>query len=267
MLRRLITFLVVVLITLNADNALAQAPGYLGKRLIVFYDLYTIPALTNYNENGNTGIFALNTRHVFSVDWCTAYDQSIGISFHLTKSQFKFKRLMEYAYYDNGSETIITEDVTFHNTKGELSAMALGLHTSLYFDQFIAPVGTYFKPEILLINFSTTFDGEEAKKNATLETGFPVKTEMILKNKESYYTMAIGGTIGTHYIFFDRLVFDIGFQFGYVFGGQILSEYIDMQGITPDQMTTENYIPVSATSRLMNEYFFNINAGLGILIF
>ena len=265
---------------MSAFNAKTQskASGYLGKRLYVNYNLYSLPALRNYNGNDKKGIFAFNTRNVFSADWVTSLHQSVGISFHTTKTEFLFKRAINYTfqYKDNSGYYTTTTDDLYYNDKGEyraqLSAYAIGLHTNLYFNQFLAPLGSYFKPEILLIKFKVNFDSNAA--NDKLVGGYEgyyhdIQTHPNLANKDSYSTVAIGATIGTHRIFFNRFVFDIGFQLGFVVGGKVLGDFMSMEttGGSNKNITEENYIPVSAKSRLMNQYFFNVNAGLGLLIF
>ena len=101
-MRSIKTILAVAMIMISIMTADAQAPGYLGKRFIVNYDIYTLPALRNYNENGEKGISAFNIRHVFSIDWVTSISQSVGLSFHYTKSQFDFTRKFEFTYKYDG---------------------------------------------------------------------------------------------------------------------------------------------------------------------
>jgi hypothetical protein len=271
-MRSIKIYLAVSLLAITGFNARAQAPGYLGKRFIVGYDMYTMPALRNYNENGNMGIGAFNTRHVFNVDWVNGLSQSIGFSVQFTESTFEFSRGLEftYRYQDWGSPSTTTQTVYFGDTRGKVSSLAVGLHTNLYLNQFIAPLGTYFKPEILLIRLKSTFDDSLANLNLAKNTmgGSQVMLNYPkLVNNGVNYTAAIGATIGTHYIFFDRLIFDIGFQIGYVIGGKKLSELMEMDGTSTKQINEENYVSVSAKSRLMSQYFINVNAGLGILIF
>ena len=257
------TFLVAFLFTGAVLNTNAQAPGYMGKHFIVCYDIYTIPALRNYNENGKTGLLALNTRHVISADWVMGLKQSIGLSFHYTKSQFKFRKSFDFRYKyldDHGDTNYFTSSMEYGDTRGELSAVALGIHTNLYFKKFLAPLGGYFKPEILLIRFTASFDDSLANRNLSKNTENKGLHSMLnypeLTNENAYYTASIGATIGTHYIFYNRIVFDIGFQLGYVFGSKLFGDY-----------NQTDYISSCAKSRLMSQYFLNINAGLGILIF
>jgi hypothetical protein len=271
-MRSIKTFIVVTIIAILTLSAEAQAPGYLGKHFIVNYDIYTFPALRNPNQNGNKGILAYNTRHVISVDWVTGVSQSVGLSFHLTKSTFKFKRGLNFTYKYNryGYDDTYTETIYYNDAKGQLSAYAIGLHTNLYFNQFIAPLGTYFKPEILLIRFNVTYDDNLARQdlaNHTTNAGYTMLTYPILPNKNPYTTVAIGATLGTHYIFFNRLIFDVGLQLGWVVGGKKMSEWMDNEVINSKKVNEDNYISVSAKSRLMSQYLINMNAGLGILIF
>ena len=269
--------LVITILTISAFNSGAQAPGYLGKRFIVNYDLYTMLALRNPNENGNSGISSFNTRNVFSVDWVTGLSQSVGLSFHLTKSQFDFNQKFEYNYQYIDVWGSPRDDVTstdYGDTKGQLTAYAIGLHTNLYLNQFIAPIGVYFKPEILFVYMNATFDDSLANKNLAKNT--VSGAEVMLKypklaNESPFFTVAIGATIGTHYIFFDRLIFDIGFQIGIMYADNMLSQLkpsgSEIDGTSTNNINESNYIKVAAENRLMSQYFLNINAGLGILIF
>ena len=269
-MRSIKTYLVVAMITITILSADAQAPGYLGKRFMVNYDLYTFPAISNPNVNGEKGISSFNIRHVFSVDYVTGLNHSVGLSFHLTKTQFEFKREFNftYQYMDGyGEKETTTELIYFGDLKGELSAYAIGLHTNLYFNQFLAPLGTYFKPEILLVNFRATFDSDLANKYLRDNINHAMLTFPVLANKKAYTTVAIGATLGTHYIFYDRLIVNIGFQVGWVVGGKKMSEWMENDGLVSDKINEDNFIPISAKSRLMSQYFINIDAGIWLLIF
>jgi hypothetical protein len=252
---------------ISFPEADAQPPGYLGKRWIVSYDIFALPALRNFNENGERGITAFNTRHEFSVDWVIGLKQSVGMSLHLTKSQFKFSDRFDYTYYDSYWEEETSRSIKYGSIRGQLSAFAIGLHTHMYFNKLIAPLGAYFKPEILLINFSATFDSAEFKKNVLLFSNLKSENYPVPANKSSYFTMAIGATLGTHYVFLERILINVGFQFGYLLGGQTIDEYINTHDLLSVDVDQDNLIPVSAKDRLFSQYFINVNAGLGILIY
>ena len=227
-------------------------------------------ALTNPNENGEYGFTSFNTRHVLSADWVISLSQSIGLSFHHTNTQYEFKREFNFTYLYKDDDGIVhsVKDIVFFQSHYEnLSVYSIGLHTNLYFDQNIAPLGKYFKPEILLITFKSTYDQSAA--NRSIDNSYHVKmlSYPVLTNKKPFHTVAIGATTGLHRIFFNRLLFDIGFQFGFVVGGKKLDEWNEIDGFTNNKINQDNYIAISAKSRLTTQYLFNINAGLGLLIF
>jgi hypothetical protein len=270
-------FITITIISITALNAGAQAPGYLGKRFIINYDLYTMLALRNPNENGNSGISSFNSRHVFSVDWVTGLSQSVGMSFHITKSQFDFDEKFDYYLNYNDGWGDPRQDVktlNYGDSKGDITAYAVGIHTNLYLNQFIAPLGVYFKPELLFVIMNASFDINQVNKNLEKNTMTANETINIypkLANESPYYSVALGATIGTHYIFLNRLIFDIGFQLGLMYAENMLSSLkpssSSIDGSSSSNVNETNYIKVSAQNRMMNQYFLNINAGLGILIF
>lgn len=261
------------MISLIPFVANAQAPGYLGKHFLINYEFYTMPALSNPNINGKSGITSLNTRHAVSVDWVTGLRQSVGLSFHYTKSQFKFDKNLQYnlKYLDYSGEAHETmETMNYGDTKGDLTAYAIGLHTNLYFNQYIAPLGTYFKPEILLVIMNVSYDSSQANQNLRANTlnqyGNP--SGPVLSNDSPYLTAAIGATIGTHYIFFNRVVFDIGFQFGIMYAENLIGHLMkDGPELVQGKINEKNFLKVAAQNRLTGQYFLNVKAGLGILIF
>jgi hypothetical protein len=254
---------VLAFISFASINSNAQAPGYLGKRLIVNYDLYTFPAIFNPNNRGNDGVTSLNFRNEISLDYVIGLHQSIGLSFHTTKTKFDLDRTFNYETDKSGS----TIDINYKGCVGNISAYAFGLHTHLYFDQYIAPLGTYFKPEILYIRLKPSYDTNVAYEKMVDHVGQKLTNYPNLDNQGLYSTIAIGATIGTHYIFYDRLVVNVGFQFGWAFGGKKMNELMGADNITNKSLNESNYIPVSAKSRLMSQYFINVNAGVGFLIF
>ena len=261
-------FIILILFFSMALLTFGQAPGYMGKNFIVSYDIYAFPAFTNPNANGQSGITAFNFRHAISVDYVTSLNKSFGLSFHHTKTQFEFERTFYYSYTDNSSSYPYLEYlVDYDYTQGDISSLAFGLHTNLYFNQFIAPLGTYFKPELLLVNFKATFDPEEANKNLAENIGSNYTTYPTLATKNSYTTVALGATVGTHYILFDHFIFNIGFQFGWLVGGKKLSDLGDMDTSPGNIVSEDNYIPVSGKARLNGQYLFNITTGIGFLIF
>ncbi len=259
-----ITFATILLLTHHIS--FGQSVGYLGKKVSINYDFYSYSALNNPNANGNKGILALNARHYFSLDWVVGKSQSIGVGVHYTKSSFDFERTLYADVSGDGSGTNM--DLSYKGTIGQLSCLGFDLHTHLYMNSNLAPLGLYFKPEILLLSINASFDSVQANKNLVNNMG-PINNYPILKNDGPYLTAGLGLTIGNHIVFFKRLIFDIGFQLGFVYADGLMSSIKSKvnESSIGTGVTSNNYIKCLVENRMTSQYFFNFKAGIGFLVF
>jgi hypothetical protein len=247
----------------------AQAPGYMGYRKIVSYDLYLSPALISPNYQGDKGIASYNYRHVLNFDFANDLHHTIGFSASYTRSKSNFIRPVNGTFrYIHQGETMYTDELSFGNTSSEISVYGIGLNLKkIMSDNYIAPLGWYFKPEFTLFIINSSFDAREMDVNVYME----------LANKSSYDDKllnypAIDNNItciaeglsvmfGKQTIYFDRIVINIGVEMGYVFGGMKFQELLGET--SPKSIPEEGYTQTQSKSRLCGINFFNFVTGIG----
>jgi hypothetical protein len=249
----------------------AQAPGYMGHQKIFSYDLYLFPTFFSPNYNGNSGITSFNFRHVLNFDFTTTIRQSIGISASYTRTKSVFTRSVEgiFGYEHNGYQ-IYVDELSLGNTMADLSVIGIGLNLKQFlFSDFIAPLGWYFKPEITIFILNSSYEPEEMKPNVYVAFANDHSYDDILlkypsiPNNVTDITEAISIMFGRQSIYFNRFVFNIGLEIGYVFGGQKVTEILG--GHSPTSIPEADYTQVMGKSRLCNVYFLNVVGGIGYL--
>jgi hypothetical protein len=207
--------------------AQAQVPGYRGKRFYVSYDLNFFPALSNptYGEETQSNItdyHGMNVRHAIEADYVVSRTNSIGLSYGFFRSRFEHQSDTGWTYFPSLKCNVIGLNYTvFLKNKGSL-----------------APFGAYAKISGELITYKAITDLESEPKSF----------------KGTPNLKSINITIGEQKIYFDRLILDVGAQFGLV------------QGLLAFE-PTEADINFDAARRLRNHYVMNVHARIGFLIF
>jgi hypothetical protein len=225
----------------------AQVPGYQGKKLFLEYDNYFCPAFYSPNVNGHTGIMSFNDRHGMSLDYIISKHYSLGISIQYLKTKYKYPDW--YAENINISTTAL----------GNLTAYAYGLHYRQFYT-FLAPVGSYYRVEIQYLTYRTSYDSAEVWKYQKNRNYRQIPE---LDDTKDYHGVAVCLSYGYQRIFYNRIILDSGFQIA------INTLQIGMYETDLDEFgfNRDNYLELSGKSRLAHHYFFNIYAGIGILLF
>lgn len=245
------TILFLLLVTACFSSG-AQSPGYLGKKFSFSYGLYLNNTLSNPNFMGSDGIGAINLRNVFTLDYVLARKFSLGVSFHYFPTMFSYKGYCNYevisgnqinSKHFNGSNTL----------KSKMNVYGIGINPKFFLSDHIAPLGSYLKPELLLLLYTV---------NSNIEDIGDEKDIPDFKNYSPYKAFAISLEFGKNYILFNRLMLDFGFQAGLVFNGSMRPGFADSY-----EYNEKNYYNFTPKKRLIGNYLFNARLGIGFLVF
>ena len=266
--------------------ALAQAPGYMGKKLTVIYNNYFSPALSYPNYQGNTGILAFNSRHSLGVDYVRARKRTIGIAIQHLRTRKDFEgsfgstNIIDYQYsYSVNSAGVKTEtgkfpvqpfvqgqggDITISNTN-------FALYWKFFGNKYIAPWGNYHRIDFILMNYKIkdnninggtyqiqdyyyyTATGNSEYKYRTVNVPPPV-------DEKTYSGFMFAYGVGKQRILYDKLILDFGAQLGLMFSAA------GAEGRMFEGYGTQTF-NANMQKRINNASWFNINIGLGYLAY
>ncbi|MBL4586443.1 MAG: hypothetical protein JKX84_05230 [Flavobacteriales bacterium] len=230
-------------------SAVGQAPGYMGKKLLITGEVSFLNALFNPNHNMNSGLrnFAFNVRATTDLDLVIARNASIGLTFDV------FATGMEYDWKtDRYSEQLVpTIDSSFGNAR--ISGYGYGINYKIFkkvSKNGIAPVGNYVKFDLMLLDMRVrAFD----KGN---EKAHPFSTRFL--------TPVFSITFGQQRIFWDFLILRSGIQLGFVPLG--ISPYMQKLNNGIERDTQEQDLRANTNARLFSYYLINVNFGVGFLL-
>jgi len=248
-------FLVVVALLCLCGVTSAQNPGYLGRRLSLNYSLYTLNALRFPNECGNSGFLSFNTLHYINADITVGRRTGLGVAVEYMRTSIPYSEPLHYSsgydpygYYNYGSFT--SKDV------GKMETWGAGLYLKRYFRGNIAPLGTYFKPQITVL-ISNVQPGNPVNRNGQTFDDLDIR----LRNMDPYFNLAISLELGQNRIFFNRLFIDYGIRLGIIpKASSIVDDY-------RSDLTEDTYIDDVYFRRLASHYLINVKAGVGVLLF
>lgn len=221
-------------------------PGYQGKKITLEYSNYFFPAYVSPNANGKSGILKFNDRHSFSLDYVISRHFSLGASYSFLKSKY------QYPYWGISWYKAVATDAL-----GDLSATTYGLHWRQFYS-FLAPVGSYYRVDINYITYQTGYDSANVAK---LQRD-PNNVLPNIQNASSYHGLSVGVSYGYQRVYYNRIVFDYGFQLA--LNTLSLSLYeLDDYVLKFDEY---NYLKYLGKNRLTHHYFCNLYVGIGILL-
>jgi hypothetical protein len=238
---------------------MAQAPGYQGKKLVVYYNNYFSPALLRPNPSGETGLFKLNARHSLSADYATSRRGALGLSMQFYRTMATFEDYsMSYSdpYYGGYG---------FYQPEGhaDISGTNIGIYFKSFFKSYIAPHGKYMKAGLMYHGIKAKYDEDDF---ALKEFDYNQNREVVLytptlgTGKNSYSAISMSWGAGKQRIYFDKLVMDMGAELGWVFGAN---------NILDGQYTTSNtaVIEKGSKKRVGGMHLLNFTLGLGYLAY
>lgn len=238
---------------IGAFAAEAQVPGFLGKRFMVFLDANPTPALfvqninnvvtANLGDHPRTELvnrFAFNIRPQVTAEYLVFQNFGVGIS---------YSRLMmgtNRAYYDRPQ--LPGEDIDFLTDLDVVKGQAAGIHFKFY--QFnssasIPPIGYY---QTLSVYFTQTNTYDDKKSTAKQ-----------FKNDFTYPVLSL--SLGRQSMIAKNLLLKTGVEFGWAL---VPNNFIS-EG--ENSWDAQEYSGYNVHRSLFGYYCFNINIGLGYVVF
>lgn len=239
--------LFIVLLLLSILSC-AQVPGYMGKRFILSFTNYAIPAF-EYPMARRYGIGLCYT-NVLSAEYLVTSRRAIGISAQYVRTGFDYDNI-----YYNESDRYYKGDP---EVPGIVNNLGIALSYKLYGKKRIAPLGNYLKMELLFTKYIVKYNSEEFYYRYYPNYYGNYKE---LKSDAGSGIIAFNGagvaaSVGRQKIFFDKLVLDYGVRasimipFVYDFDTEI-----------------ENRIRSTVGFRFFSHQFLNLKLGIGFLAF
>lgn len=251
-----------------AGTAYCQSPGYLGRKFSVNYDFYFINAMSNPNTGGNTGFFSFTTAHCIAPEYVVGRRVALGLSARYSQTGYFYKSDLEYdgpvalnSYYRNYTLQACNRKTTGGTLSGTMKVITAGFYPKLYLKGAIAPLGSYFKPEVV-VNFTTVEAASPKKVEDYLNHDHYYNSEKVpspdIKNFSPYISLGVGMEFGESRILFNRLILDYGLRMGLTFGSFMM---------TNQALTESNYFEVVSGRRLFQASLLNLKVGVGLLAF
>lgn len=240
--------LVVIAFLLVSQLAWAQAPGYMGKRLLLTGEASFLNALVSPDHNMNTGLssFAFNIRSTFDLDYVVARNGSVGITFDLVFSGMEF----DWAN-DRYGEPLVPGIGTEYG-HGQIRGYGYGINYKLYRNPAkggIAPIGGYTKFDVMLLDLRVR--------------PYDRRAGQVFDHQEQFLVPMLSVTFGQQRVFFDFLVVRTGVQIGIVPGG-IVPRFELMDGDL-EKSSQRDDLSAQLQARMFTYYLMNFNLGVGFL--
>jgi hypothetical protein len=256
----------VIVFSLCAIVCQGQVPGYMGKRFMLFADINPTPALFVQNVNNSvvgardgdglgdgtipimgTGTqtdksnwLAMNVRPQVTAEYLFARRFSLGVSY----SQIAVGTV--HGYYAGSMPTRESgEQNKYLKNLDVLKGQATGIHLKMYFGGLIAPMGSYQTLSVYLTKTNTYDNKKSTVKQFRDDFSYPVLTY----------------SVGRQTMIVKNLLLRTGVEIGWAFvpGNFMLQDRYDWNA--------QDYSGYSAHQSLFGSYLFNINVGLGYVLF
>lgn len=238
-----------VIFLFMAKLSFGQAPGYMGKRLLLAGELSFFTALFNPNHNQNQGLrkFSFNIRSTTDLDYVVARNASVGLTFDVLASG------MRYDWNSDQFNDLLIPNVDTRFDHARIYGFGYGLNYKIFRNPSrggIAPVGSYVKFDLMVLDVRVRpFD-----KLGSSAHSF----------SDRFFTPAASITLALQRVLWDFLVIRSGVQLGFVPMG--ISPYLQSLDKGIGRATQEQDLRAHAEARLVTYYLFNINFGVGFLL-
>ncbi len=232
-----------------SGSVFGQAPGYMGKKLLVTGEVSFLNALFNPNHNMNSGLrkFSFNVRGTADLDYVVARNGSIGATFDV------FVTGMEYEWNTTEHSNLLVPNIDSRYDHARISGYGYGINYKIFRNPSrggIAPVGSYAKFDIMLLD--------------TRARAFDKDNDQAHSFSYQFFTPAFSITLGSQRIYWDFLILRSGVQIGIVpMGISPYMQHLD-QGIVRENQKQD--LRARTEARLFSYYLLNINFGVGFLL-
>lgn len=238
----------------------AQNPGFLGKKLSVFYDYVVTPGFGRaipYNASEQSKPNKKSIRNF------VRYRHEIDLEYAITR---KWGVGVDYFYHRGGYGPVdedISNQTNYYNQyfSRNIKRHGFGIFARKYRVNLsgynsdeggMAPLGYYWEPKIFM-----SMDKYQIKANSDYFDGHDV----IFASK-SFTRLGASFKMGRHLLLFDRVLVDFGLEFGYVFP-------VDF-----DKMSDLSVIDVALLESTIHPYeqilahhLFGFHIGIGYVLF
>lgn len=238
-----------VILLLSANVCFGQAPGYMGKKLLITGEVSFFNALFNPNHNMNKGLnkFSFNVRSTTDLDYVIARNGTIGVTFDV------FATGMSYDWNDDlySDQLVANIDTRFDHAR--IYGYGYGINYKIFRNPSkggIAPVGSYAKFDLMLLDARVR----------------PIDNNLDQTHSFShrFFTPAVSFTFGRQRILWDFLILRSAIQVGIVPMG--ISSYLQSLDNGIERGTQQQDLRAHAEARLMSYYLLNVNFGVGFLL-
>ncbi|MDQ3047807.1 MAG: hypothetical protein M3R27_09695 [Bacteroidota bacterium] len=246
-------FIVLIFLGIQAN---AQIAGYMGKRFSLGYSVYGSPTFLNPSYySGPDYEVGINLLHCINADYVIKPRTALTLS-----GQFGKTGLSYDTDYSNAG-------VSYDYLPKSKRVIPLRMtNISLGFKFFgrgqIAPLGKYKKLDFVLIMGSVEPEKDGFRVSVTDQ-------KYNFSREFKYKSFAIGYTFGRQRIFFDKLILDTGFRFGFTPLPilELLGEGLFDGGSSYSSNSIDSQFQSDAKSRFLFAQLFNFHLGLGFLAF
>ncbi len=238
-----------IIFSLIASQALGQASGYMGKKLLITGEVSFFNALFNPNHNMNKGLnkFSFNFRSTTDLDYVVARNATLGATFDV------FYTGMDYDWNNPEFDEPLIPGIDDLFEHGRIFGYGYGLNYKIFRNPSkggIAPVGSYAKFDVMLLDVRVK--------------PFDKGNDVTHAYTDRFFTPAISITLGRQRVLWDFLILRSGIQVGFVPMG--ISPYLQSLGNGIERGSQEQDLRANAEARLMTYYLFNVNFGVGFLL-
>ncbi len=239
---------IIALLMLLSALAWAQAPGYMGKRLLVTGEASFFNALFNPDHNMNSGLnkFGFNIRGTIDLDYVVARNGSVGLTFDVIFSG------LEYAWGDDQWEKPLVPRIGDDFQHGQIRGYGYGINYKVFRNPSkggIAPIGGYTKFDVMLLDLRVR--------------PFNKATGQLHAHQEQFFTPMLSVTLGRQRIFFEHLILRTGVQVGIVPTGIV--PYFERMDGDIEKGNQRDDLQAYTEARLFSYYLLNFNVGVGFL--
>lgn len=261
---------------------LAQAPGYMGKKVTVIYNNYFSPALKYPNYRDNQGILSFNSRHSFGVDYVRARKRTIGLAVQFLRTRKVLEgaapvSITDFQYFYNVSasgDTTLNFKAPFPveavPNGGDIliSNRNISLYWKFFGSKYIAPWGNYHRIDFVymsykvkqnLVNSATYTIYDQYNMQATGNTNQQARVVSVPppNDDNTYSSFMFAYGVGKQRILYDKVILDFGAQLGFMFSAAGAN----------GRMGGSELFNANMQKRINNASWFNINIGIGYLAY
>jgi hypothetical protein len=257
--KKYIAYIAVLTIALTAQ---AQAPGYMGKKVTVQYSGpvgISFPSYDEY-EADDVPFMKLLYRHDLSVDYALSKSLCAGISFkHSSPTVYAatYTSLVDpdsyerFAYFDD-----------FEFKINMLSAYVEFFSYNKW--GAIAPLGAYKRLELGLASVTAEPLNNRSIPDSYYDYFYMNNLEDVGEFEKISMIPCILYTSGKQWIYFDKMIVDLGTQFGIPLTSGLFSALDDSNIYGGD---IEEDFPNDAKTRLATSMLFSFQLGIGYVVF